>query len=156
MPSPRLIAALLAGGLLTSVATQAQLPRSAAPPEARVYIQSPADGATVTSPVTVRFGLEGMGVAPAGVDKADTGHHHLLIDVTTTPPMDLPLPTTDQIRHFGNGQTEVELELEPGEHTLQLALGDYLHIPHDPPLLSEPITITVSDSAAQEQAPASD
>ena len=96
---------------------------------------SPADGATVTSPVTVRFGLEEMGVAPAGVDKINTGHHHLLIDVAEMPPLDMPLPTTDQIRHFGGGQTEVQLDLEPGEHTLQLVLGDYLHIPHDPPLM---------------------
>lgn len=119
------------------------MPRSAAPDGAEVYIQSPADGAEVTSPFTVRFGLRGMGVAPAGVDQEDTGHHHLLIDVEDTPPMSTPLPTTDQIRHFGGGDTQTELDLPPGEHTLQLVLGDHLHIPHDPPVVSEQITITV-------------
>ena len=145
MPRTRPTTILILGGLLLSVATQAQTPRTAAPPEARVYILSPAEGATVTSPVTVRFGLENMGVAPAGVDKTNTGHHHLLIDVAELPPLNMPLPTTDQIQHFGGGQTEVQLDLEPGEHTLQLVLGDYLHIPHDPPLMSERITITVAE-----------
>ncbi len=139
----RLIGALMAGSLLTLPA-QAQTPRAPAPPDAQVYIQSPADGATVSSPVTVRFGLRGMGVAPAGVDKANTGHHHLLIDVDSMPPMDQPLPETEQIRHFGGGQTEAQIELAPGQHTLQLVLGDYLHIPHEPPLISELISITVS------------
>ncbi len=119
------------------------MPRSAAPADAEVYIQSPADGAEVTSPFTVRFGLRGMGVAPAGVDQEDTGHHHLLIDVEDMPPMSTPLPTTDQIRHFGGGDTQTELDLPPGEHMLQLVLGDHLHIPHDPPVMSEQITVTV-------------
>ena len=148
MPSTRRTMILVAGGLLLSAATIAQTPRTAAPPGARVYILSPADGASVSSPVTVRFGLEGMGVAPAGVDKTNTGHHHLLIDVAEMPPLNMPLPTTDQIRHFGGGQTEVQLDLAPGEHSLQLVLGDYLHIPHDPPLMSERITITVSEPDA--------
>lgn len=121
----------------------AALPRTAAPPGAEVYIQSPADGAEVSSPFVVRFGLRGMGVAPAGVTAENTGHHHLLIDVETLPPDNLPLPATDQVRHFGLGQTETEIELPPGEHTLQLVLGDALHIPHDPPVRSERITITV-------------
>ena len=119
------------------------LPRTPAPPEAEVYIQSPADGARVTSPVTVQFGLRGMGVAPAGITAPNTGHHHLLIDVEELPPDDLPLPATDQVRHFGLGQTEAVIELSLGEHTLQLVLGDALHIPHDPPVRSEEITITV-------------
>jgi hypothetical protein len=117
--------------------------RTPSPADAEAYIQSPADGAEVSSPFTVRFGLRGMGVAPAGVANNATGHHHLLIDTETLPPDDAPLPATDQIRHFGGGQTEVELELPPGEHTLQLVLGDATHTPHDPPVRSEKITITV-------------
>ena len=121
------------------------LPRSSAPENARVFFIEPADGATVSSPVTVRFGLEGMDVVPAGTEKPDSGHHHLLIDVTELPPMDFPLPATEQIVHFGGGQTETTLELPPGEHTLQLVLGDHFHIPHNPPVMSEKITITVQD-----------
>jgi len=119
------------------------LPRTAAPADAVVYIQSPADGATVTSPLTVRFGLKGMGVAPAGIKFEGTGHHHLLIDADVPANLGLPLPTTDQIVHFGKGQTETTIELAPGKHTLQLVLGDPLHIPHDPPVISKKITITV-------------
>jgi hypothetical protein len=84
-----------------------------------------------------------MGVAPAGITAADTGHHHLLIDLDTLPPDGEPMPSTDQLRHFGAGQTETELDLPPGVHSLQLALGDALHIPHLPPVRSEKITITV-------------
>ena len=119
------------------------LPRTQAPEDAEVYFLSPQDGDVVSSPFTVRFGLRGMGVAPAGVQSPETGHHHLLIDLDTPPNESLPLPANEQVRHFGAGQTEVELELPPGEHTLQLILGDHLHIPHDPPVTSEPITITV-------------
>lgn len=122
----------------------APLPRTPAPPGAMAYIISPEDGAEVSSPFVVRFGLRGMGVAPAGVEASNTGHHHLLIDVDELPPENLPLPATDQIRHFGLGQTETMLELPPGPHTLQLVLGDPLHIPHDPPVRSERITITVA------------
>ena len=117
--------------------------RTASAAGAEAYIQSPADGAEVRSPFLVRFGLRGMGVAPAGIANANTGHHHLLIDVAALPPDNLPLPQTDQFRHFGAGQTEVELSLPPGQHTLQLVLGDALHIPHDPPVRSAKITITV-------------
>jgi Domain of unknown function (DUF4399) len=117
--------------------------RTPSAPGTIAYIQSPEDGAEVTSPVTIRFGLRGMGIAPAGVTAPNTGHHHLLIDVDTLPPDDQPLPATDQIRHFGGGQTEATIELPPGEHTLQLVLGDALHIPHDPPVRSEKVTITV-------------
>ena len=120
------------------------LPRTAAPAGAEVYFQAPADGAEVSSPFTVRFGLRGMGVAPAGVTAPDTGHHHLLIDVAELPPDNLPLPAIEnQFVHFGAGQTETEISLPPGRHTLQLVLGDALHIPHDPPVRSERITITV-------------
>jgi len=120
------------------------LPRTASPDGAITYFLSPASGATVTSPFTVRFGLRGMGVAPAGVTSPSTGHHHLLIDVVTLPPDNLPLPNDASHRHFGLGQTEVELTLPPGQHTLQLVLGDALHIPHEPPVRSERITITVA------------
>jgi hypothetical protein len=122
----------------------APLPRTPAPAGAAVYFLSPADGATVMSPFVVRFGLRGMGVAPAGVQSPNTGHHHLLIDVDSPPPENQPLPANDQIRHFGSGQTETELTLPPGMHTLQLLLGDALHIPHQPPVRSETITITVA------------
>jgi hypothetical protein len=121
----------------------AALPRTASPAGAEVYFVSPPNGAEVTSPVTIQFGLRGMGVAPAGVTSPNTGHHHLLIDVAELPADNLPLPATDQIRHFGLGQTEASLELPPGQHTLQLVLGDALHIPHDPPVRSDKITITV-------------
>lgn len=119
------------------------LPRTPAPAGAQLYFISPQDGAKLKSPVTVRFGLSGMGVAPAGVAREATGHHHLLVDVDTLPPMDLPIPNDAQHRHFGGGQTEVTLELPPGRHRLQLLLGDANHIPHDPPVLSEAITIEV-------------
>jgi len=117
--------------------------RSSAPADAAVTILSPADGATVTSPVNVEFGLEGMEVVPAGTDEEDTGHHHLLVDKKKLPPMDKPLPSTEQVIHFGGGQTSTELELEPGQHTLQLLLADFKHVPHQPPVISEKITITV-------------
>jgi hypothetical protein len=116
--------------------------RTDSPEGARSYIISPADGDVVTSPVTVVFGLSRMGVAPAGMERLDTGHHHLLID-TELPYMDEPIPSSDNYLHFGGGQTEVQLELEPGEHSLQLLLGDLNHIPHDPPVVSEAVTITV-------------
>jgi Domain of unknown function (DUF4399) len=114
-----------------------------AAPNAAVYILSPKDGETVSSPFTVRFGLKGMGVAPAGIDQPDTGHHHLLVDVDKLPDFNGALPVTDSVRHFGKGQTEAELALPPGKHTLQLVFADYLHIPHDKPVVSEKITITV-------------
>ncbi len=109
----------------------------------RAYIISPVDGATVSSPVKVVFGLSGMGVAPAGVDKQGTGHHHLLIDVAELPDLKLPVPGDANHKHFGGGQTEATIELAPGVHTLQLLLGDKFHIPHDTPVTSEKITITV-------------
>ncbi|MGK0393597.1 MAG: hypothetical protein ACJA0B_001773 [Alcanivorax borkumensis] len=117
--------------------------RSPAPEGAAAEIVSPTNGATVSSPVKVVFGLEGMEVAPAGNEQKNSGHHHLLIDLDTMPNMDMPLPANDQVVHFGKGQTETELELEPGTHTLQLLLGDYRHVPHQPPVTSEKITITV-------------
>ena len=122
----------------------AALPRTAAPDSALTYFLLPANGATVSSPFTIRFGLRGMGVAPAGVTTPNTGHHHLLVDVETLPPDNVPIPNDPNHRHFGLGQTETELTLPPGQHTLQLVLGDALHIPHQPPVRSEKITITVT------------
>ena len=120
------------------------IPRSDRPDGAQVYFITPSDGETLTSPVIVRFGLSKMGVAPAGVEKDGTGHHHLIVDAEL-PPADRPVPSTDHYRHFGHGQTEVALELAPGEHTLQLMLGDHLHVPHDPPVVSERISIVVTE-----------
>jgi hypothetical protein len=113
-----------------------------APEGAKVYIVEPKNGALVQSPVKVVFGATGIGVAPAGTQKENTGHHHLLID-TGLPPLDQPIPSDAKHKHFGGGQTEVLIELTPGQHTLQLLLADFAHIPHNPPLASEPITITV-------------
>lgn len=121
----------------------AQTAPTPAPAGAQAYIISPRNGDTVASPVVVRFGLKGMGVAPAGVAQANTGHHHLLVDVEKLPDLTKPLPVSDNIRHFGGGQTEVELTLTPGKHTLQLVLGDATHTPHAKPVMSEKITITV-------------
>jgi hypothetical protein len=111
--------------------------------DARVYIIYPRDGATVKSPFTVRFGLKGLGVAPAGVSYPNTGHHHLLIDTDLPANLDQPLPATDNIKHFGKGQTEATLSLPPGKHTLQLVFGDLNHVPHSPPLVSKKITLNV-------------
>ncbi len=115
---------------------------SPSPEGAEAYFIILKNGDKVKSPVTVHFGLKGMGIAPAGVERENTGHNHLLIN---EPEIDLslPLPSTDQIKHFGGGQTEVMLELEPGPHTLQILLGDHSHIPHDPPVMSEKITIVI-------------
>ena len=107
-----------------------------------MYFISPADGDTVSGPVTVRFGLSGMGVAPAGTLIEHTGHHHLLVDAPL-PPADQPIPNDANHLHFGKGQTEVTLSLPPGRHTLQLLLGDHSHVPHQPVVASEVITITV-------------
>ena len=123
----------------------AQMPRSESAEDAYVYLISPVDGEVVSSPVTVMFGLNGMGVAPAGIEYPNSGHHHLLIDVEDMPPMNMPIPTDDNHRHFGKGQTEVVLELTPGTHTLQLVFADKNHIPHDPPVVSEKITIRVEE-----------
>ena len=119
-------------------------------PDAKVYFVNLADGDTVQSPVTIVFGLNGMGVAPSGTEAENTGHHHLLID---RPPLGqgedgadelaYGLPADDNHIHFGGGQTEVTMEMAPGPHTLQLVLGDAGHVPHDPPIVSEVITITV-------------
>lgn len=118
--------------------------RKASPAGAMAYIIAPANGTTVTSPVRVVFGLKGAGVAPAGVDLPNTGHHHLLIDTRLTN-FDQPIPADAQHVHFGLGQTETTVQLAPGRHTLQLVLGDNMHVPHNPPIVSEVITIEVTN-----------
>lgn len=110
--------------------------------DARVYFITPQDGETVTGPVSIKFGLSGMGVAPAGVERANTGHHHLIIDAPL-PSLDQSVPSDEHYRHFGGGQTETTIELAPGEHTLQLLMGDQLHRPHSSAVFSDVITITV-------------
>ena len=144
-PSGFALLALLAVGLgLPSAAFAADpvLPRAHRPEQARVYFITPKNGEKLKSPVVVRFGLEGMGVAPAGVEKPDTGHHHLIVDAEL-PPAGLPVPKSYHYLHFGGGQTETRLELAPGQHTLQLLLADQNHVPHDPPVASPRITIEI-------------
>jgi hypothetical protein len=125
-----------------SAAAAAALPRTPRPADAKLYIISPKNGETVSSPVTIRFGMTGMGVAPAGVGSPNTGHHHLLIDVPL-PDFAKPIPNDAKHVHFGGGQTETTVELAPGEHTVRLLLGDLNHVPHDPPLYSDEVTFTV-------------
>ncbi|WWR48386.1 DUF4399 domain-containing protein [Roseovarius sp. W115] len=124
--------------------------RTAAPEGAEVYFIDLDDGATVSSPVKIKFGLSGMGVAPAGTEKENTGHHHILLN---RPPLgegpdgaeelEYGLPADENHIHFGGGQTEVSLDLPAGTHTLQLVLGDLNHVPHDPPITTDVISITV-------------
>ena len=136
--------AILAGTLLaaaSSVSVAQELEVTPAPEGAKVTILSPKDGDTVEKEFTVIFGLEGMGVAPAGVDIEGTGHHHLLINQTDIPEQGKPMGNPPL--HFGKGQTQTTLTLEPGTHTLQLIVGDKFHIPHNPPIISERITVTV-------------
>ena len=139
-PLPRVAAALAFAALAAGVTAQT-LESPPAPEGAEVRIISPQDGDTVEREFTVVFGLSGMGVAPAGVEMENTGHHHLLIDGDELPPLDQPMGNPPL--HFGGGQTETTVTLEPGEHTLQLILGNHLHVPHDPPIVSEKITVTV-------------
>ena len=134
--------ALLTGLLITVAATAYAQDASKSPAGAKVAILSPANGAEVASPVTVKFGIEGMELAPAGTEKANAGHHHLLIDTKLADPK-AAIPADDNNKHFGKAQTEATIELKPGTHTLQLVLGDHNHIPHDPLVQSEVITITV-------------
>lgn len=134
---------LVFAGAACAADAPASLPVSKAPAGASVYIISPKDGATVPGTFTVRFGLKGMGVAPAGTAKADTGHHHLLVDVRSLPAAGQPIPKDEHHVHFGNGQTETTLTLPPGTHTLQLELGDANHVPFAPPLVSDRITVHV-------------
>jgi hypothetical protein len=133
-----------------SATTSAPAPGSTAarhpsPADAKVYFVYPTNGAYVTRTPVIRFGLVNMGVAPAGVAKPNTGHHHLLIDAPA-PPSDQPIPNDFNHLHFGAGQTEAKVTLPLGEHTLLLVLGDENHVPHDPPVMSKPIKVTVTES----------
>ena len=135
---------LLALGVCLVAATAFAADRMAAPAGAEVYFIAPQNGAKLHSPVTIKFGLKGMGIAPAGIKFDNTGHHHLLIDTDVSElNLDAPMPATDKIVHFGKGQTETTLTLSPGKHTLQLIFADYLHQSFNPPLASKKITITV-------------
>lgn len=126
---------------LTAFANQV---KSASTPNAKVYFISPTDGQTVQQTFKIQFGLSGMGVAPAGVQKEKTGHHHLLINTDISMiNLNEPLPATGHIKHFGGGQTEANITLPPGQHTLQLLLGNYAHVPHSTPIISKKITVIV-------------
>jgi hypothetical protein len=141
---PRALAQAPTAAPAAAATTAAALPRTPSPTGAEVYIISPKNGAKVKSPVLVQFGLkDNMGIAPAGVKFDNTGHHHLLIDTDAPANLGAPLPATDNIKHFGKGQTETSLTLPPGKHTLQLLLADQNHIPHDPAVISKKITVTV-------------
>ena len=120
----------------------AVLARTPSPDGASVFFITPADGETVRNPIRIEFGISGMAVVKAGDSQPDSGHHHLIIDAGL-PALDAPIPADDNYVHFGDASTSTEVSLDPGQHTLQLLLGDHLHVPHDPPVKSEPITITV-------------
>ncbi len=137
-----LLFVLLMAFTVTSACAQ-QMERSPSPEGASAYIITPAHGEVISGPVTVKFGLQGMGIAPAGIKYPDAGHHHLLLNATGLPDLNMPIPSDAVHIHFGKGQTETTLELEPGTYTLQLLLGDQNHVPHDPPVMSEPVTIVV-------------
>ncbi len=137
----RLLLALGVSLLATFAAAQEH---TAPAPNAEVYFIAPQNGATVHGPVTVRFGLKGMGIAPAGIKFDNTGHHHLIVDTDLSElKLDAPLPATDKIVHFGKGQTETTMTLTPGKHTLELVFADHAHMSFDPPLHSKKISITV-------------
>ena len=118
------------------------LARTPSPDGARVFFITPADRDAVSNPIRIEFGIEGMDVVKAGDDKPASGHHHLLID-TGLPDLSVPIPADDNHIHFGDGSTATEISLPPGQHTLRMLLGDHRHIPHDPPVVSDAITITV-------------
>ena len=147
----QLVLLMIATGLFAAedsgVANQAGTDRSPSADGASVSFSNLSDGDVVPPVFIVKFSISGMGIAPAGSKIENTGHHHLLIDVTVMPDFNQPLPATDKIRHFGKGQGETELQLAQGEHSLQLVLADYMHVPHDPPVMSEVIVITVSKDA---------
>ncbi len=136
-------AALMLVSFAAGAAGAADVPLSPSPAGASVFFVEPADGATVPATFTVKFGVKGMTIAPAGTDQPNSGHHHLLIDVAELPDMKQPLPANEHVVHFGKGQTETQVTLPPGKHTLQLVFANYLHIPHDPPVVSKQITVTV-------------
>ena len=126
----------------TAPTQAAGLPRTASVEGAGVFFISPADGDTLTNPITVEFGIKGMDVIKAGENAPHSGHHHLIIDAGL-PELGLPIPADEHYVHFGDASTSTELDLAPGSHSLRLLLGDYLHIPHEPPIMSDAITVTV-------------
>ncbi|XWN31644.1 MAG: DUF4399 domain-containing protein [Devosia sp.] len=136
------LAAAMAAAPLAATSALAADTLTPSKPGTKVYIISPEDGATVSSPVTVLFGASGMGIAPAGADIEGTGHHHLMVN-RELPDLTSAIPAGENSIHYGGGQTEAALELEPGTYSLQLLFADHRHIPHDPPIYSEPVTITV-------------
>ncbi len=123
-------------------AEPAMLPRTPSADGASVFFITPANGTTVSNPIHIEFGIAGMDVVKAGVDQPHSGHHHLLID-TDLPDVGLPIPADEHHIHFGDGSTATEISLPPGDHTLQMLLGDHRHIPHNPAVVSQPITVTV-------------
>lgn len=129
--------------LLASLAISSQALAADKPTTAKIFIVEPVNGATVPSTFTVKFGATGVEIVPAGTDKLNSGHHHLLIDTETLPDLHSPLPATPTLIHFGKAQTETQITLTPGKHTLQLVLGNYIHVPGTNPLISEKITVTV-------------
>ena len=137
------LVAFMIAGLAASIGFAQDLEVTPAPEGAKVMIVSPKDGDKVGTEVEVVFGLVGMGVAPAGIDVEGTGHHHLLVDQASLPPEGKPMGNPPM--HFGKGQTQTTLTLEPGTHTLQLIMGDKFHMPHNPPIVSEIITIEVTE-----------
>lgn len=154
-PIPLIAATLLLGSGLAMAAQDAAHPashaapagtgivREKAPSGAKVFFVEPKDGATVGREVKVKFGVEGIAIKPAGDTTPNTGHHHLLIDAKELPQLDLPIPADATHKHYGKGQTEDTITLEPGTHTLQLDFGDTKHVQFDPPIVSEKITIHV-------------
>jgi len=151
----KILFSILTASLLLPAVAEDKIPRQPSPKGAKVMIVFPRDGKTVKGPVRVAFGLKGMGVCPAGLvlpdgkPKENTGHHHLLVDTEKLPALGLPLVASKTLLHFGGGQTETTLDLPPGKHTLQLVFADYAHIPHNPPLVSKKITITVVPKGAK-------
>jgi hypothetical protein len=150
------VAAVLVSSVLASGAALAQDQKTGGPtpssPGAEVYFFNLKDGAVVSPKLKINFGLRNMGVAPAGSDRDNSGHHHIIVDAET-PPLDQPIPNDFNHLHFGAGQTEAEIELKPGEHTLQLLMGDKNHIPHTPPVMSPRIRVRVTEAVARKPAP---
>ncbi|MEN8656559.1 MAG: DUF4399 domain-containing protein [Marivita sp.] len=143
---------ILGAAIALSSITLAHAGETPAAPNAAVYVINLENGATVQSPVTVIFGLAGMGVAPAGVEKDAKGHHHILLNrapfgegADDAELIANGIPSDESHLHFGGGQTQTSLNLPAGEHTLQLVLGDHFHVPHNPPVVSDVITITVTE-----------
>ena len=153
----RHVVAMLVVAIASCGAAFSQSQRTGGPtpsaPGAEVYFIDLKDGTTVPAKLKIYFGLRNMGVAPAGSERENSGHHHLLVD-TELPPLDQPIPNDFNHLHFGAGQTETEITLKPGAHTLQLLMGDKDHIPHTPPVMSALIRVRVVDPSARKPAPA--